>query len=103
MEILIGILLSLMFHIDTDLFQEKEMIEISAPFAPYRSLFMWYMVCACGYLCSRPHRCQGHSLSPERVASGPLCLDASRKRGPCQPVGLFTVLGTYILKTVVIS
>lgn len=28
-----------------DLLQEKEMLDISAPFAPYRSVFMWYVYC----------------------------------------------------------
>lgn len=79
-------------YIDTDLFKEKEMIDISAPFAPYRSLFMWYMVCACEYLPSLLDRYQGHNLSQTRVASGSLCLGAFRKTGPCQRVGLFKLL-----------
>ena len=31
--------------VDANILQEKEMLDISAPFAPYRSVFMWYMVC----------------------------------------------------------
>ena len=29
--------------VSTNVSQEKEMLDISAPFAPYRSVFMWYM------------------------------------------------------------
>lgn len=34
--------------VDTNTLQEKEMLDISAPFSPYRSVFMWYMVCGHG-------------------------------------------------------